>query len=127
MLDVEEETITKTKKKSKTQTKTLPEEERQTIVHCTYRPDMAVRVWPSTFLIEKEGGRKVKLITAFNIAFAPEWTHALNGHNKFTLIFEGLSKGCTMFDLMEIIPLPDPFVVRNIARNKSDVYHVQVD
>ena len=125
MPEVEEEIEIKTKKKTKTQT--LEEEERQTIVHCTYQPEMAVRIWPSTFLIEKESGRKVKLITAFNITFAPEWTFALNGNNKFTLIFEGLSKGCTMFDLMEIIPLPDPFVVRNIARNKSDVYQVQVD
>ena len=116
----------KTKAKSKSKTKTLQSEERQTIIHCTYNPQMAVRVWPSTYLIEKENGKKVKLLTAFNISFAPEWTFATNG-NKFTLIFGGLSKGCTQFDLMEIIPLPDPFVVRNIRRNKTDVYNVQVD
>jgi hypothetical protein len=124
MTEVEE--IVKTKKKSSTKTKTLESKERQTIIHCTYKPEMAVRIWPSTFLIEKESGRKVKLVTAFNISFAPEWTFATNG-NKFTLIFEGLSKGCTQFDLMEIIPLPDPFVVRNIARNQSDVYHINVE
>jgi len=115
----------KTKKKVKSKTKTLPDEERQTVIHCTYDPKMAVRIWPSTFLIEKESGRKVKLLTAFNISFAPEWTFG-NG-NKFTLIFGGLSKSCTQFDLMEIIPLPDPFVVRNIRRTKSDVYYVKVD
>ena len=125
MIEVEEEIVTKTKKK--TQVKTLEEEERQTIIHCTYNPDAAVRIWPSTFLVEKESGRRVPLITAFNISFAPEWTFAYNGNNKFTLIFAGLSKGCAMFDLMEIIPLPDPFVVSNIVRNKSDVYHVKVD
>jgi hypothetical protein len=125
MFEVEEEIEIKSKKK--TQVKTLEEEERQTIIHCTYHPEMAVRIWPSTFLIEKESGRRVKIITAFNIAFAPEWTFAMNGNNKFTLIFGGLSKGCTMFDLMEVIPLPDPFVVRNIVRNKSDVYQVQVE
>lgn len=124
MPEVEEEI--KTQKKSKAQTKTLENEERQTIVHCTYNPDMAVRIWPSTFLIEKESKRRVKLITAFNISFAPNWTFALNGNNKFTLIFEGLSKGCTQFDLMEIIPLPDPFVVRNIQRTKNDVYAVSI-
>ncbi len=121
MFDVEE--ITKTKKK----TKTLESEERQTIIHFTYNPINAVRIWPSTFLIEKETGKRVKLITAFNISFAPEWTFAYNGNNKFTLVFEGLSKGCTMFDLMEVIPLPDPFVVRNIARTNSDVYNLRVD
>jgi len=116
----------KTKKKVKAETKTRQSEERQTIIHCTYNPQMAVRVWPSTFLIEKESGKKVKLLTAFNISFAPEWTFATNG-NKFTLIFGGLSKSCTQFDLMEIIPLPDPFVVRNILRTKSDVYNISID
>ena len=86
-----------------------------------------MRIWPSTFLIEKESGKRVKLITAFNISFAPDWTFAENGNNKFTLVFGGLSKGCSMFDLMEIIPLPDPFMVRNIQRNKSDVYTIQID
>ena len=117
MIDVEEEI----------KTKKLEAEERQTIIHCIYNPMNAVRIWPSTFLVEKESGRRVNLITAFNISFAPEWTFAYNGNNKFTLIFEGLSKGCTMFDLMEIIPLPDPFVVRNIQRTKSDVYTIRVD
>jgi hypothetical protein len=125
MIDVEEKISTK--KKTTQKTKTLESEERQTIIHCTYNPVNAVRIWPSTFLIEKESGRRVKLITAFNISFAPEWTFAFDGNNKFTLLFEGLSKGCTMFDLMEIIPLPDPFVIRNIARNKSDVYYIKVD
>ncbi len=124
MLEVKEKP--KTKKKAKAKAKTLPSTERQTIVHCTYNPEMAVRVWPSTFLIEKESGKKVKLLTAFNISFAPDWTFATNG-NKFTLIFGGLSKSCTQFDLMEIIPLPDPFIVRNIQRTKSDVYNLQVD
>jgi hypothetical protein len=121
MVEIEE--IVKTKKKSKT--KPLESEERQTIIHCTYNPESAVRIWPSTFLIEKESGRRAKLLTAFNISFAPEWTFATQG-NKFTLIFEGLSKECSQFDLMEIIPLPDPFVVRNIQRTKTDVYNISV-
>ena len=125
MIDVEKEISTK--KKTTKKAKTLESEERQTIIHCTYNPMNAVRIWPSTFLIEKESGRRIKLITAFNISFAPEWTFAYNGNNKFTLIFEGLSKDCNMFDLMEIIPLPDPFVVKDITRNKSDVYHIKVD
>jgi hypothetical protein len=119
----ETEEITKTKKKAKT--KPLESEERQTIIHCTYNPESAVRIWPSTFLIEKESGRQAKLLTAFNISFAPEWTLATNG-NKFTLIFEGLSKECQQFDLVEVIDLPDPFVIRNIQRTKSDVYNLQV-
>jgi hypothetical protein len=120
---VETETLIKPKPKRKA--KTEETKERQTIVHCIYNPEMAVRVWPSTFLVEKESGRRVKLITAFNISFAPEWTFG-SENNQFTLIFGGLSKGCTMFDLVEDIPLPDPFVVKNIVRNKTDVYEVRI-
>jgi len=114
-----------TREKVKRKTKTREDDERQTIVHCVYDPGAAVRVWPNTFLIEKETGRRVKLITAFNISFAPEWTFGRE-NNQFTLVFGGLSKGCAMFDLVEDIPLPDPFVVKNIPRNKTDVYTINI-
>lgn len=106
----------------KTEVKTLESEERQTIVHCTCGDDYAYRIWPSTFLIEQGTGRKAKLLTAFNISFAPQWT--LNDGRGFTLIFEGLSKSCTSFDLVEEIPQDGGFEARNIPRNKMDVYQV---
>jgi hypothetical protein len=117
------ETITETEEI--VETATLEEKERQTIVHCVYNPMAAVRVWPNTFLVEKESGKRAKLITAFNISFAPEWTFA-STKNEFTLIFEGLSKECTFFDLIEDIPLPDPFVVKDIPRNQTDVYYISL-
>ncbi|MCU0359312.1 MAG: hypothetical protein MUF75_01135 [Bacteroidia bacterium] len=105
--------------------KTLESEERQTIVHCSMdEGEYAYRIWPSTFLIERGSGRRAKLITAFNIAFAPEWT--LNDGKGFTLIFEGLSKNCTVFDLVEIIPQEGGFEVKGIVRNNSDVYQVKI-
>jgi hypothetical protein len=106
--------------------KTLQSEERQTIVHCsvTSAEAYAIRIWPSTFLIEKESGKQAKLITAFNISFAPQWT--LNDGRGFTLIFEGLSKDCSSFDLKEIIPQDDGFEVSNIQRNSMDVYQVKI-
>lgn len=103
--------------------KTLQDEERQTIVHCTCGDDYAYRVWPSTFLIEQRTGKRAKLITAFNISFAPQWT--LNDGKGFTLIFEGLSKGCEAFDLKEIIPQEGGFEVKGIKRNSMDVYTVR--
>lgn len=106
----------------KTDVKILESEERQTIVHCSCGDDYAYRIWPSTFLIERESGRRAKLITAFNISFAPEWT--LNDGRGFTLIFEGLSKTCSVFDLKEIIPQEGGFEVNGIQRNKTDVYQV---
>lgn len=110
------------KPKIVTEIKMLEAEERQTIVHCNCSDDYAYRVWPSTFLIEHGTGKRAKLITAFNISFAPQWT--LNDGKGFTLIFEGLSKGCSVFDLKEIIPESGGFEVNNIQRNKSDVYQV---
>ncbi len=104
--------------------KTLESEERQTIVHCVCSTEgaEAYRIWPSTFLIEHGNTRQAKLVHAFNISLAPTWT--LNDGRGFTLIFEGLSKGCTAFDLREIIPQDGGFEVFNIQRNKTDVYSV---
>ena len=104
--------------------KTLQSEERQTIVHCRVAEDYAYRIWPSTFLVEQRTGKRAKLITAFNISFAPEWT--LNDGRGFTLIFEGLSKNCRLFDLKEMIPEEGGFQVLAIERNHSDVYQVQL-
>jgi len=100
----------------------LESEERQTIVHCSVGDDYAFRIWPTTCLIEKECGRRAGLITAFNISFAPQWT--LNDGRGFTLIFQGLSKGCRVFDLVEEIPQEGGFLSRNILRNSSDVYQI---
>jgi hypothetical protein len=119
---IELKAITKIKTKVKTEVKTLEGEERQTIVHCNCGEDYAFRIWPNTFLIEHLGGKRAKLITAYNISFAPQWT--LNDGKGFTLIFEGLSKECTSFDLKEIIPEEGGFEVLNIQRNKIDVYSV---
>mgnify|MGYP000944249872 CR=1 FL=1 len=107
--------------------KTQEDTERQTIVHCTINSDeenYAYRIWPSTFLIERENGRRAKLLTAFNISFAPEWT--LNDGKGFTLIFEGLSKGCRVFDLKELIPEAGGFESTNIRRTNNDVYYVKL-
>jgi len=106
----------------KVDVKVLEAEERQTIVHCTCGEDYAYRIWPSTFLVEHNTGKRAKLITAFNISFAPQWT--LNDGRGFTLIFEGLSKGCISFDLKEIILQDGGFEVKGIQRNHSDVYQV---
>ena len=111
-----------TEEEAKVEVKTLESEERQTIVHCSCGEDYAYRVWPCTYLIEHGTDKRAKLITAFNISFAPQWT--MNDGKGFTLIFEGLSKGCAKFDLKEIIPQDGGFEVLGIVRNKMDVYNV---
>jgi len=50
----------------------------------------------------------------------------LNDGKGFTLIFQGLSKGCQLFDLVEEIPQEGGFAVRGLLRNSSDVYQVHL-
>ncbi len=121
---------TKTKVNTETDVEVAVEamvaEENQTIVHCICSQDAYYRIWPTTFLVEHGTGKKAKLITAFNVTFYPQWTIKSPGQ-KFTLIFEGLSKACVVFDLKEIIPQEGGFEVYSIVRNNTDVYTVNID
>ena len=121
---IETQEITKKKTKVKEEVKVFESEERQTIVHCKCHGEVgdAYRIWASTYLVEHGSDRRAKLITAFNISFVPQWT--LNDGRGFTLIFEGLSKSCKSFDLIEMIPQAGGFEVFNVPRNNMDVYHV---
>ncbi|MCB9187893.1 MAG: hypothetical protein H6599_01295 [Flavobacteriales bacterium] len=117
------------KTKSKTKIKMLEELERQTIVHCKHYLNAGdgIRIWRSTFLIEYPSGKKRKLLHAENITMHPTWTIMdQSGNYRFTLYFEGLSKDCIKFDLVEEIPQPGGFVVNEIPRNKQDVYRVTI-
>lgn len=99
--------------------------ERVAIVHCTLSHWNLIRIWPSTFLVQEDGTRR-KLLQAFNITAYPDWKLVLPGH-RFTLIFEGLDKGCAGFSLLEDIPEPGGFHIEGIARNNADVYWVNAD
>ena len=105
------------------------EEARTTIVHCRIfspLPTLA-RIWKTVYLVEDDG-HKVKLIKAFNISIAPNWTLFIveNSYIHFTLLFEGLSKSCASFYVYEDIPEPGSFYSKTIFRNKTDVYDVEL-
>lgn len=99
-------------------------------VHCYFNntvKDMLIRIWKTTFLMDKSSSHRSKLVHAENISFAPQWTVIPeNKMFQFLLIFEGLPKGCERFDLLEDIPQPGGFFVADIMRNKKDVYHVYI-
>ncbi|MDQ3048378.1 MAG: hypothetical protein M3R27_12575 [Bacteroidota bacterium] len=122
-MDNQPEVITEAKEEIAVET--LVAEEGQTIVHCVCGSEAAYRIWPSTFLIEHSTGRRAKMVTAFNISFYPHWT-LKNAGQQFTLIFEGLSRDCSKFDLKEEIPQEGGFEVKGILRNGSDVYRVKI-
>lgn len=99
-------------------------------VHCHFDnqwQDMLVRIWKTTFLIDRHSSSRAELIHAENISYAPQWT-LIPDKQPFTflLIFTGLPKSTRVFDLLEQIPEPGGFHVANIARNETDVYHVDL-
>jgi hypothetical protein len=99
-------------------------------LHCSFDntfKEALLRIWRTTYLIDRASGNKSSLIHAENITFAPQWTLIPdNSLYTFLLIFHALPKSCLLFDFVEEISQPGGFFVQNIARNRSDVYHVLV-
>lgn len=104
------------------------ENEGQVIVHCAYHSlGESLRIWKTTFLVDKGSGHRSRLLHAENITFYPEWMPVPVGTTaRFTLLFSRLPKGCKVFNLLEDIPQMGGFHIKNIRRNKSDVYHVEI-
>lgn len=105
-------------------------EDSHVYVHCYFNntaTNLLIRIWKSTFLIDKNSSHRSRLVHVENISYAPEWTPVPpNAPFQFLLIFEALPKGCEIFDLLEDIPQPGGFFVSSIMRNKKDVYHVHI-
>lgn len=84
-------------------------EEKQVILHCCYKSDMfleeKIRIWSSTYLVDRHSEHISKLIHFENISLFPDWTDDPYGKEYwFTLIFSGLPKDCLVFDFIELIP-----------------------
>lgn len=99
-------------------------------IHCQVpvsEQELLIRIWKTTFLIDREKGSRSGLVHVKNITYAPSWTLVpVNQEYTFLLIFQGLPKSCRIFDLVEEIPQPGGFFVGSICRNNRDVYHVNV-
>lgn len=99
-------------------------------VHCYFQnkwDNMLIRIWKTTFLTDHASGTRSGLLHAENISIAPIWTQIPDKQEyTFLLIFGGLPKSCTRFDLVEEISEPGGFCVRDIMRNDTDVYHISV-
>lgn len=106
-------------------------EDSHVYVHCYFNntnQDMLIRIWKTTFLVDKASGVKSQLMHAENISIAPTWTQVpVRQSYSFLLIFGGLPKSCKQFDLVEEISQPGGFFIGNISRNQTDVYHVDLN
>lgn len=100
-------------------------------VHCKFQiptPGMLIRIWRTTVLKDCHSAGQSQLLHAEKISYAPQWTMLPDrGTYSFLLIFSALPKTCTHFDLIEQIPQSGGFMVKNISRNKTDVYTVSID
>ena len=105
----------------------IVEEQGTVIVHCSYSGEGQIRIWPTTYLCDRDSNHRSKLLHAESISVAPAWT-MINPSRPyhFTLFFEGLPKSCSVFDLREISPLPGAFEISSIRRNPEDVYRVKI-
>ena len=113
------------------QLQSLTKEEGQVIIHCisggSLFYDSYVRIWKSTFLFDQHSDHVCDLVHTENITIAPEWMLVPAGTiAHYSLIFSGLPKTCTAFDLEEVIPQPGAFSAKNIKRNRTDVYYIRL-
>lgn len=103
--------------------------ESQVIVHASFdaTDDTFIRIWKSTVLVDRISGHRSKLTHVEGVPLAPQWMMVPANHTaRFTLLFTGLPKGCTHFDLFEDIPQSGGFIINNIRRNTMDVYKVNI-
>lgn len=103
----------------------------QVIVHCIIKnvasAGMYMRIWPTTNLFDHDSSHISDLVRAENICYYPNWQEMRKGDNYFTLIFTGLPKSCTVFNLIEDCGGNiGAFHIMNVPRNQTDVYYAHL-
>jgi len=104
----------------------------QVIVHCVSTDTMGwgmyIRIWPTTYLLDHESSHRSEMVHIENIVLAPDWQYlAPTEKLHYSLIFSGLPKSCTIFDLIEFGEGKNCFSALNIDRNESDIYYVKLN
>lgn len=108
------------------------DEQGQVVLHFLYNSPvstlMNIRIWPTSYLYDLHSEHKSDLIHVENIVLYPNWMTCFPGEKiYFTLIFSGLPKSCTQFDFVEECDNEfGNFEARNIVRNESDVYYLEI-
>ena len=95
------------------------------VVHVRCAPYYAqsLRIWQSTFLLDRDSAHTSSLVGFENISLYPHWLPVpWERPYQFTLYFQPLPKMVRVFDLSEIIPEPRGWYFPAIQRNDTDVY-----
>ncbi|MFZ4521319.1 MAG: hypothetical protein ACOYNC_06410 [Bacteroidales bacterium] len=114
---------------SRDEVSTRDKTRRLVTVHCSFSAiaTTGIRIWNSTFLVDKVSASKSKMVEAIGIPVAPTMMIVKPGTTaRFTLIFEALPDTCEIFDLIEEALEPYGFEAINIRRNETDVYTVPI-
>ncbi len=113
--------------------KSKVQEQGQVILHFLYyTPGYSfgskIRIWPTSYLYDVHGPHRSEMVHHENITLYPDWQDCPPGSmNYFTLIFSGLPQSCTIFDFVEECDNEGgAFTLRNINRNKTDVYFISI-
>jgi len=125
---------TKISEKLLRQIKAQTEEMGQVVLHFIFKTsahvlgDTLIRIWPTSYLYDLGSTHRSDLVHIENITYYPHWYLCPAGtETYFTLVFSGLPKSCTAFDFIEHCTNESgAFQVRNIQRNSSDVYFLQL-
>jgi len=111
-----------------------PEEETQTIIHCTHyaEPRFFLGGWinisPKTYLKGNGADDRLSLLQAIGVPIAPE-KHLYNGHHEslqFSLLFKGLPSSWSSFSFIEEAEEGDQFIINDIPRNDIGVYKIRL-
>lgn len=101
-------------------------EEKQVMVRSWFPYNTGARIWPTTYLVCNQTGKRAKLIYTENVGKYPQWKW-LRANERFLMVFEALPDKCTSFDLYEDIPESGEFHIKGIAKNKTGVYDVPME
>ena len=104
----------------------LPKEERQVMVRSWVPYATGMRIWPTTYLICNQTGHRSRLLYTENVGRYPNWKW-LAANERFLMVFEALPDECRTFDVFEDIPEEGELHLRNILRNRTEVYDLPID
>lgn len=104
----------------------------RTFIHCTFTSQLEyidggwLNIFPTTYLVNRETGKKLRMEFALDIPVAPKchFFKRVNEQIRFTLIFPKLPTDWQTFTLIEESDRENPLVKFDIKRNKFGVYKV---
>lgn len=96
-------------------------------VDCAAGYARSIRIWQSTFLLDRDSSHTSAMVGFENISLYPHWQRVSGRRaHRFTLLFEPLPKSVRVFDLSEIIPEPRGWHFPAIRRNEEDIYRLDL-